>query len=77
MIPTSDFVRQQEEERQARASAKVNHQMSWLTVLLGLVIVFLILMLLGASMTAIAIISGIILIVAIILDFIEKSRQRT
>ncbi len=77
MTPTSDFVRQQEEEKQARELSKVNHQMSWLTVLLGLVIVFLILMLLGTSMTAIAIISGIILIVAIILDFIEKSRQRT
>lgn len=66
----------QENARKEAETQTSNRQMSWLTVLLGLVILAWIIHLLGGSFQAIAIVSLIVLIVALILDWIEKTKQR-
>lgn len=76
MTPTTGFIEQQEEEKRRTERAKLNRRMTWLTLGIGIVLMILALAVLKLSWTAIAIISGILLIAAIILDFIEKSGQR-
>ncbi len=58
------------------ADAALDRRMFWLVILISVPLAFLILILLEVSIPTILFILGIIAIVAIILDWIEKTKQK-
>jgi small neutral amino acid transporter SnatA (MarC family) len=75
MTPTTGFVEQQEEEKRRAATVRQARRDTWTALWIALAILLIALYLLGVSAATMAIIAGIIIVTAALLDLVERRRS--